>query len=189
MPPKVRFNRENIINAAYQLARQNGLEAVNAREVAKQIGCSTQPLFREFQTMDQIKAEAKRLALEEYDRRIAESDKQSDMPPYKAVWVAYIGFAREEPKLFQMLFMCDRSKQPRQMVMDNNIDYYLRLIMEHTGCRRDEARMLHIQMWIFAHGLAAMVATSYLEFTDEEISALLSLQFETAQQSEKQAAK
>ena len=57
MPPKIRFDRDCIINAAYQLARKDGYEAINARAVAKEMGSSTQPLFRVFENMEKLKAE------------------------------------------------------------------------------------------------------------------------------------
>ena len=41
MPPSVRFSREAVLNAAYQLVRREGPSALNARAVAKELGgCS-----------------------------------------------------------------------------------------------------------------------------------------------------
>ena len=64
MPPKIRFGREDIVSAALEIIREQGIEGVNARAVAARLGCSTQPLFREFESMEQIKEEAARLAME-----------------------------------------------------------------------------------------------------------------------------
>ena len=43
MPPSVRFSREAVLNAAYQLVRREGPNAINARAVARELGGSTQP--------------------------------------------------------------------------------------------------------------------------------------------------
>ena len=57
MPAKVRYPRESIIAAAVRLVRHSGPEALNARALAKEMGCSTQPIFRVFDSMEQIHAE------------------------------------------------------------------------------------------------------------------------------------
>ena len=55
MPPKVRVTKENIIKTATELVRQSGADAINARAIAKVLGCSTQPIFSNFATMDELK--------------------------------------------------------------------------------------------------------------------------------------
>ena len=50
MPPKVKITKEDIINAAVSLVRENGADALNARTVASLLGCSTQPVFSNFAT-------------------------------------------------------------------------------------------------------------------------------------------
>ena len=55
MPPKVKITKEDIINAAVSLVRENGADALNARTVASLLGCSTQPVFSNFATMDELR--------------------------------------------------------------------------------------------------------------------------------------
>ena len=45
MPPKVRFRKEEIASAALDIAREKGIDAVTAREVAKALGVSVGPIF------------------------------------------------------------------------------------------------------------------------------------------------
>ena len=56
MPPKVRFTREAVTDAAFALVRAQGQEALNARAIARQLGCSTQPLYRTMPGMDALRA-------------------------------------------------------------------------------------------------------------------------------------
>ena len=51
MPPKVKFQKEEIVRAALNVARQQGIDAVTAREVAKELGVSVGPIFTWFDTM------------------------------------------------------------------------------------------------------------------------------------------
>ena len=48
MPPRPKFTREDIIEKAYELARKNGIESVVARELGKQLGTSSSPIFTAF---------------------------------------------------------------------------------------------------------------------------------------------
>ena len=62
MPPIARFSREDVLHAAYELVRREGPNALNARALAKEMNCSTQPIFRLFSGMDELMTEVKRLA-------------------------------------------------------------------------------------------------------------------------------
>ncbi|MEI3065320.1 MAG: TetR family transcriptional regulator [Oscillospiraceae bacterium] len=44
------------MDAAVEVLREGGFSAVNARSVAKKLGCSTQPIYSSFQNMDELKA-------------------------------------------------------------------------------------------------------------------------------------
>ena len=61
MPPKVKIAKEDIVNAAVELVRQYGPQALNARELAARLCCSTQPIFSNFATMDELRLLAPRI--------------------------------------------------------------------------------------------------------------------------------
>ena len=48
MPPKQRITREMILESSFSMFCREGMENVNARSVAKALGCSTQPIFSYF---------------------------------------------------------------------------------------------------------------------------------------------
>ena len=52
MPPKVKITKKEIIGAGVELIRKEGAGAINARNIASALGCSTQPIFSNFSTMD-----------------------------------------------------------------------------------------------------------------------------------------
>ena len=45
MPPKTKVTRDMIVLAAVDVARQDGVDKINARTVAGQLHCSTQPVM------------------------------------------------------------------------------------------------------------------------------------------------
>lgn len=177
MPPKIRFDREQIVQAALDIVRKDGQSALNARAVAQKLGCSTQPIFREFANMSELKDAVIRQANLVYDRYIEES-KNLDDKPYRATGIAYTCFAREEGELFKLLFMRDRRGEVySDKLEDDNLEYILSAIMQSTGLSREQAYDFHMLMWFFIHGLAVMIATHYRDFTHEEICHLLTGQF------------
>ena len=103
MPPKVKFQKEEIVRAALNVARQQGIDAVTAREVAKELGVSVGPIFTWFDSMEQLKEavyeEAKILYRQYLEQGL------SKPIPFLGVGQQYIRFAREEPELYKVLFL------------------------------------------------------------------------------------
>ena len=101
MPPKVKVTKEDIINAAVDFVRNSGAQAMNARTIASALNCSTQPVFSNFASMDELRLAVVERAdklCQEYLRREVES---GEFPAYKANGMAYIRFAKEEKELLE----------------------------------------------------------------------------------------
>lgn len=178
MPPHVRYDKGSILQAAFAIIREKGPDALNARAIAKALGCSTQPLFRVFDSMEDIHHEMLRMAGECFNSYIRRSE-ELDERPYKGTGMAYILFAKEEPELFKLLFMRDRVQEGTETADDDeNLDYVLEVLQQATHLRRDQALRFHQALWIYTHGLAVMVATHYISYDQDRISQLLSDQFQ-----------
>ena len=59
MPPKTKVSKEEILSTAVNLVRNDGENALNARNIARSLGCSTQPRFSNFINMDELRAAVK----------------------------------------------------------------------------------------------------------------------------------
>ena len=177
MPPKVRVTKEQIIAAGLELAREAGPEAINARAVARKLDCSTQPVFSNYAAMEALQADVRRAAEAVYGECMAQAARRRDCPPYKAIGLAYIGFARREPELFRWLFMRDRSGEAVPDEREENAPV-IRLIRELTGLDEDRAWLFHLEMWIFVHGVGAMLATGYVDWDEALVSDMLTDMFQ-----------
>ena len=176
MPPKIQFSRDDVLAAAFRITRQQGLEAVNARAVAKALGCSTQPLFRAFHSMEEIRAEMLRMAGDVYAANLSRCGELSPKP-YLGSGLAYLQFAREDPQLFRLMFMRDREKDGTQQQADPTLDFVLSLVMQSTGLTREQAWQFHLHLWVYVHGLATMTATHFVTLPPEEAERMLSRQY------------
>ena len=172
MPPKVKITKEDIISTAFALIREHGEEAVNARAIAASLNCSTQPVFSNFSGMEDLRKAVIKAAYERYLEFIRKETESGQYPQYKAFGMAYIRFAKEEKELFRLLFMCDRKGQ--DLVPTEDFDASVEVIMQTSGVSRETATMLHLEMWTFVHGIATMMATSFLLLDWELISDMLS---------------
>ena len=164
MPPTIRFTRDAVLNAAYQLIRREGPGALNARAVAKELGGSTQPIFRLFSGMDELQKAVIELALNEWKSKLLVR-MQGSAFPYLTIGMSYLLFAKDEPELFKLLFMRDRSSDGS--LTDFNISWGIPLIENSVQVDVDTARKLYEANWLYCHGLAVAIATKYIPCISE----------------------
>lgn len=172
MPPKAKITKEDIIAASVDIVRENGADGLNARLIAKKLNCSTQPIFSNYSSMEELKCDVIKSADKLHTEYLEKAMRNSQGQEYKASGIAYIKFAKEEKELFKLLFMRDRSKEKIKDERDE-ISEIINIISEDTGMSFDEAYNFHMQMWIYVHGIAVMFATSYLDWDWETISEML----------------
>ena len=172
MAPKVKTTKEAIIDAAVEIVRESGEQALNARTVAARLGCSTQPVFSNFDSMQQL-----RLSVVERADRLCRDYIQQEInsgiyPAYKASGMAYIRFAKEEKELFRLLYMRDRSKEDPQSELEISSEMES-IIQANTGFDPQTCKLFHLEMWACVHGIATMLATGFVDLPWELVSKML----------------
>ena len=176
MPPKCKFTKQEVIQAALEMTRENGIETVTARALGEKLGASSRPIFSLFQSMQEVQGEVIKAANDFYQDYLKRGMTTDEYPVYKASGMAYIRFAKEEKELFKLLFMRDRTGE--QIAEDETIRPIIQIIMKNTGLSEPEASLFHLEMWVYVHGFATMIATSYLEWDWDTISEMLTDGFE-----------
>lgn len=175
MPPKAKFTKEEIIEAALEIVRNEGFTALTARALGARLGSSARPIFTVFQGMDEIRQavvdKAKALYREYIKRGL------SDTPAFKGVGTQYILFSIHEPKLFQLLFMKEHDDVPKLSavlpMIDENYEAILSSVRDGYNLSHETAEKLYRHLWIYTHGIAALCATKMCRFTGEEISVMM----------------
>lgn len=172
MPPKIKVCKEDILQAGVDIVRKEGADRLNARAVAAALGCSTQPVFSNYATMEELRIAVAERA-ESISRDYIEQEvKTEQYPPYKASGMAYIRFAREEQELFKLLYMRDRTAEiiPQETALGNEMES---LVHGNTGLEGTSLKLFHLEMWAYVHGIATMIATGYLNLSMELVSQML----------------
>lgn len=165
MPPTVRFTRDAVLHAACQLMRREGMEALNARAIAKELGGSTQPIFRLFTNMEDLHRELILYVARQFQAHAEEDMAQSDSP-YIQLCTTYLLYGRDEPELFKLLFMRDRVSEG-QYSDQTNFDRVFNIIKKETPLDDETALRFFERTWLFIHGLAVCIATKYIPCQDE----------------------
>ena len=172
MAPRSKITKEGIVEAAIEAVRENGVEALNARSLAARLGCSTQPIFSNFASMDELRTALISEAVSIYDGYTARIVETGKYPSYKASGIAYIGFAGEEKELFKLLYMSKKEKT-KAPALTKNWERSVTLAGNTAGLESEKAELFHLEMWVFVHGIATMVATDSLQLDSELVSEML----------------
>lgn len=165
MPPTVRFTRDAVLHAACQLMRREGMEALNARAIAKELGGSTQPIFRLFTNMEDLHRELILYVARQFQAH-AEADMAQSDSPYIQLCTTYLLYGRDEPELFKLLIMRDRVSEG-QYSDQTNFDLVFNIIKKETPLDDETALRFFERTWLFVHGLAVCIATKYIPCQDE----------------------
>ena len=171
MPPKAKFTREEIVDCAFSIVRESGMESLTARELGSRLGSSARPIFTVFNNMEEVKDAVIEKALE-LDKEYTMRGLQAKMP-FKGVGMAYIEFAQNEPQLFRLLFMSESKEKytvPSMIDMFNNVCHISDTIEGPFDLDKEEAAKLFQHMWIYTHGIATMCVNGLCTYTQEEIS-------------------
>jgi len=175
MPPRAKFTREEIIEAAFHIVKTDGFEALTSRALGTRLGSSARPIFTVFQSMDEVQQavieSAKALYKEYVDQGLMWEH------PFKGVGTQYILFSIHEPKLFQLLFMTEQPSIPDLSgvlpLIEESYEEILLSIQNDYGISECLAEKLYHHLWIYTHGIATLCATKMCRFTGDEISSMI----------------
>lgn len=173
MPPKFKFNKSEITEAILSVARVKGLDNVTARDAAKALGVSTQPIFTCFANMEEAKREAL-AAAEKIYFDYAEKG-LSEKVPFLGFGKAYIRFAKDEPELYKSLFLSNSSSESGGAVaaMKKSLQKLRPYLMQIYKITEEEADIYFRDLWLVVYSIAALIVNGCCPYSNEEIGRIL----------------
>ena len=179
MPPKAKFTKEEITKAALGVVSEKGVQALTAKELGAALGTSTTPIFTVFNSMQEVQDEVRLAAMERFEEYAHKSEYIK--PVFKQVGMQMIMFAKEEPNLYQLIFMSSISKAQTfddiYAHLGSVADECLDVLQKEYELSKDNAKMLFEHVWIHTFGIGAMCATGVCDFSDEQIAKMLTQDF------------
>lgn len=172
MPPRVKFTKEEIVEAALRVTREGGIDSLTARSLASELGASTRPMFTYFETVDELKHEVHEAAKGIYKTYIERG--LAEPVPFLGVGQNTIRFAREEPELFRLLFLQkpDGADGGAAEALAFSQDLVRDSIMGIYKMDAYEADCYYRNLWLIAFSFCAMIAAGECPYTDEQMSAM-----------------
>lgn len=176
MPPKAKFTRKEIIQVALDITRVEGIEAVTAREIGRRLNSSPRPIFTVFDNMEEVQKEVIFEAIRLL-RGYFQTSKEY-IPEFKRFGMMMIQFAKDEPKLFQLLLMREspNKKNYTEMIEGLGADtqYCIEILQRDYGLSEKMSKKMLNQLWLHSYGISVLCATKMCSFSEEEISQMLS---------------
>ena len=172
MPPKVKFTKEEIVEAAVSITREKGISAVTAREVGAVLGVSSRPLFTYFNSVDELKKEVFIYSENLYRDYVKQG---LEMPiPALGVGLQFVRFAKNEPELYRYVFLTppDLNRGSAMECLRLSQDLVRESIMKIYNMSADTADKYFRDLWLVAYSITTLIVMGDCPYSDEEISAL-----------------
>lgn len=177
MPPKPKITREMILDAAWEIARAQGAEYINARTVAARLNCSTQPVLYHFDHIEDIRREIC-LRADAYHTQCLMAQDGADNPLI-TMGLNYIRFAVREKPLFRLLFQSDsfRVQSLTELIDQPELVPVLEMFREEAGLTLAQTKTVFRTVFLLVHGYASMLANNAMTCDEAEISSTLETAF------------
>lgn len=161
MPPKPKFTREQITAAALELVSEKGMDALTARELGKRLGCSAQPVFTVFHSMEDVQDAVRDAALARFER--CAEGVPDGLPAYMKLAMQMVLFAQDEPRLYLLRFLPEnRDGELYEDIysrMGIMVRHCLDALQDDYGMSRQDAKNIFQHMWIYIFGVGTLCAT------------------------------
>ena len=180
MPPKPKFTKDEIVQAALEVVSQKGVEALTAKELGDALGSSARPIFTVFRSMKEVQDEVRAAAMRRFERFAAQT--LPDMPLFKQVGMQMVLFGAKEPKLYQLLFMQENhnaaSFDDVLGALGPTVETCIQSLRNAHGLTEAESRLLFETVWIYTFGIGALCATGTCRFSEQRLGEMLSTEFQ-----------
>lgn len=169
--PKQRITKEMVVEAAFELARESGIEHVLVKNIANRLGCSVQPIYSYCSNMEELKKDVQKRTAEFFREYVAAHIDKEDY--FHSIGKAYLLLSKEEPYLFELYFLRKRAEctatSLQELYMQECDASIAEFLAQKLSISREAARKLHLNMVIYNTGISTMMISSNFGIPMEEL--------------------
>lgn len=167
--PKQRITKEMVVNAAFEIARGDGMEQVMVKNIAEKIGCSVQPIYSYCKNMEGLRNDVIIQVGSFIREYVAGHIDKDDI--FGSTGRAYIQLAKEEPHLFKIFILHKRNKiaSLEDLYQSETSPYIARLVAEKLNISIEQAKELHLHMLIYTIGIGTIFSVTTPGISVDEI--------------------
>lgn len=174
MAPNQKISREMILDAGYRLVKESGMENLNSRNVAKLLGCSTQPIFSQFPTMEELRQEVHDYACQKFEQDVI-CNLTSDSF-FRSSYFKLINLAKEEKNIFKLIYLSEYCLgsdflETRMTFKSNQRiweEFKSKYQLDDSPCTNTLERIS-----LLVHGIATLIATANVIYDDIQIVSIV----------------
>lgn len=174
MAPRQKITKEIVLEHAFQIAENKGISAVTSRSVAKSAGCSIQPVFTHFPTMEALRQATFEYACHKFMAEVLAFENQPDFLSQVVLWT--IDLARNRPHLYRLLYLSGGFQGKTLMESMMSYESNQKMIEKMTklyGLDAETCQNILMRSCLFLLGIGTMICENHFSYTDEEISQMV----------------
>ena len=163
------IEKKDLLKVAVKMVEKEGIESINARDLAKNAGISTKPIYRIYNSLEELKTDVNNIIKKEYDEFIMK--RVDNKNALITVCVAYVEFAYMHKNYFKCMFLSNNLNWTNINDVLNekwNQSTIINLVNKHS-LSFEEAKTLFMNVWLYANGLATLIACNDLIMDRKEI--------------------
>ena len=172
MPKTTTITKELIINSTFEIVREEGFYNISARRIAKKIGCSTQPIYWVYKSIDDLIRDVVDKVVSYLSEILKNHRKSSKSLLDYGLGYVYLAYA--EPVLFKAIYIDNiiglkmTDIFPEKEMLD---------LMKQDACYENipDDKLLEIatNAWFLAHGIASLITGEMLVYDEEKVEKML----------------
>ncbi len=167
--PKQRITKEMVVDAAFEIARKDGIHKATVKNIAERLGCSVQPIYSYCKNMDGLRndvAEKARNFVQEY---ICRSIDNNDL--FRSTGHAYIKIAKEESHIFRLYLFQERKNisSLEDLYHTETNPAVAEIIAKNLNIPISAAKKLHLNMLIYTIGIGTIFSVTSSSISEDEI--------------------
>jgi len=167
--PKQRITKEMVVNAAFEIARSDGMEQVMVKNIAEKIGCSVQPIYSYCKNMEGLRQDVTLKVCSFIGEYVKTHIDKDDI--FETTGRAYIQLAKEEPNLFKIFILHKRNSiaSLEDLYQSETNPHTAEFISKKLGISIGQAKKLHLNMLIYTIGLGTIFSVVTPGISTDEI--------------------
>ena len=173
MARKIKYSKEEILEKSVMFIKEHGYSKLTARELAKYIGCSTQPIFKNYDNFEMYKEDLKDYLRKDYSSFIYKYIDKNDY--LYTISYAYALYAKKEPNIFFSMFMADLagSRTVSEVLNTDRNRETINAMVKQYNISLEQAQKVYRDVRFYTHGMATQLCVNSIKLTDKEIKDLI----------------
>lgn len=163
------ISKEELLKVALKMVEKDGLDSINARDLAKNAGISTKPIYRLYSSLDDLKEDVNNIIKKEYDEFLKK--RIDNKNALITLCVSYVEFALMHKNYFRSMFLSNNLnwKSVDNVLNEKWNQGAIINLVNKGGLTFEEAKSLFMNLWLYANGLATLIACNDILIDNKEI--------------------